>query len=69
MSHTVSMIDLSRSLVQNLRAFYMDQFNGMPEIVGAEPEMVLIAEFNSIIFTIPSNIFKEMIIFMSFHVV
>ena len=42
----------------------MDQFNGVPVIEGAEAESVMIAEYNSIIFTIPSTSLQEMITYI-----
>ena len=40
----------------------MDRFNGIPDINGTEAEPVMIAEYNSIIFTIPSTSLQELII-------
>ena len=42
----------------------MDRFNGIPDINGTEAEPVMIAEYNSIIFTIPSTSLQELIIFI-----
>ena len=38
----------------------MDRFNGIPEVKDAEAEPIMIAEYNSIIFTIPSTSLQEM---------
>ena len=42
----------------------MDRFNGIPDINGTEAESVMIAEYNSIIFTIPSTSLQELIIYI-----
>ena len=44
------------------RAYYMDLYNGLPEIKDTEPDLVMIAEYNSIIFTIPSENLTEMVL-------
>ena len=62
--YPVHTLVIQQSSTLHQRAFYMDRFNGIPEVKDAEAESIMIAEYNSIIFTIPSTSLQEMAVYI-----